>query len=67
MSAPLKTFVAKIISSELYIKAKDSEEAELKYASYFDGDPCPCGEAKCGCCSYEDNNVDHFLEEIDQS
>jgi hypothetical protein len=57
----MKTYVANIVSSQLVIQAEDEAQAEEKYDAHFSGDPCPCGEDSCDCCS-EEEDVFHYME-----
>ena len=52
----MRTFVANIVTQQLFIQAKDEEEAEALYDAYFDGQDT---EDKVEFC---DSNVFHYLE-----
>jgi hypothetical protein len=52
----MRTFVANIVTQQLFIQAKDEEEAEALYDAYFDGQDT---EDKVEFC---DSNVFHYME-----
>ena len=62
----LGSFVANIVSEQLFIRAVDEEEAEVYYDLYFDGAPCPRHNvyfSECGCVEHCDSNVFHDMEQ----
>lgn len=57
-------YVAKIVSSEFMCNALDEDDAEEKYAAWFNNEPCKCESQRLQCvCSFDDNCVDHIWEE----
>lgn len=61
----MATYLASIVSQSLTIKADSIEEAEEKYDSYFERTPCPCKKRNCDCIFYDDTDVRHYMEKID--
>lgn len=56
-------YVAKIVSSEFMCNALDENDAEEKYAAWFNNEPCNCESQGLPCvCSFDDNCVDHLWE-----
>ena len=46
----MPTYQMEIVTQVLTITADTEEQAEEKYASYFDySEPCPCGISDCDC------------------
>lgn len=61
----MKTYLASVVSETLSILANSEEEAEAKYAAYYDGEPCPDhgGRVSDCCVEYSDSDVYHNMEE----
>jgi len=46
----MPTFQMEVVCQVLTITADNEEQAEEKYAAYFDdGENCPCGVSDCDC------------------
>ena len=59
----MTVYTANIISSTFTCNARSEEEAEAKYAAFFDDEDCLCEAQGLECiCGYDDNSVDHFWE-----
>ena len=64
MSEKKLSFVANIVTQQLFIQAKDEEEAEALYDLYFDDADCPTHKESfwhCGCVTSSDSNVFHEM------
>lgn len=51
-----RTFIANIVTQQLFIQATDEEEAEALYDAYFDGQDTGDDVEFC------DSNVFHYME-----
>jgi hypothetical protein len=52
----MKTFIANIVTQQLFIQAKDEEEAEALYDAYFNDEDT--GDKV----EFHDSNVFHYME-----
>jgi hypothetical protein len=60
----MPTFQMEVVTQVLTITADNQEQAEEKYAAYFDysGD-CPCGDSDCDCVE-DSEDVYHITTEM---
>ena len=59
----MATYTANVITGQFICNANSEEEAEEKYAAYFDDEDCGCEAQGLDCiCQYDDGAVDHYWE-----
>ena len=61
----MPVFEMAVVTQTLTITADTEEQAEEKYAAYFNEEPCPCGDSggDCGCVELSDD-VFHTTEKV---